>query len=715
LVSFRANIPAGAKADYTLEYGAKVEPALLQTGLSVEERTDGVTIVTGPLRMEISRSAFRLPGKVWLDQNGDGKFTDDEVVCGAESKGGRGVLTDETGRVFTTQGPAEEVTVEERGPERACVLVKGHHVARDQARLFAYEARIMAFAGQKFLRLFYTFGNDELRKDFTSVRELRLEFPVVGGAARYEMRGAALPILKDMRVRSSVGIQQGDTAQAPRLFQDSDDHYLFTAGAAQAEGKRAAGWVRVKGPKGTMSIAVRDFWRLYPKALAADGDGVKVGIMPPLKEDQYAEQAQDPAKLVHYYYNLLGGRYKIKQGQTKTHEIMVSFEDDANKTSFDAFQQGVMATAPSAWVCGSLALGPIAPTSTAWSTRYDEQMERGVVNSIRARDARRDYGMMNYGDWWGERRYNWANIEYDDAHVWMIQFARTGDMRAFMLGDSAAKHYGDVDCIHYCLDPRRLGAGYSHCLGHVGGFFQQNPVEGGSPHGGSSPCHTRTEGLVEHYLLTGDRRSFDAARGIAEHFNGAWLNNHDMSNCRVPGWHIVLTMSLYNATADPYYLNAAKIIARRALERAHPDGGWRRCMVPGHCYDLPRHRGEAGFMVGVLLSGLKYYHETTGDPRAADVLVKAARWLVRETYDPATNQFRYTSCPNSSKPSSTPHMACEGFAYAARLTGAPDLVKLTRDVMNDLVARTGGSSASAIRFLPRALWDLDRLESTQVK
>jgi hypothetical protein len=406
---------------------------------------------------------------------------------------------------------------------------------------------------------------------------------------------------------------------------------------------------------------------------------------------------------------LLGGRYKIKQGQTKTHELLLAFGDEPQPRGLEAFQQGVMATAPSAWVCGTRALGDIPSTGTAWSTPYDAQMERCVVNYTKARDARHDYGLMNYGDWWGERRFNWGNIEYDDAHVWLLHFARTGDMRAFTLGDRAAKHYGDVDCIHYTTDPRRLGAGYSHCLGHVGGFFEQLPVEGGTLRGGSSPCHTRTEGLVEHYLLTGDRRSRDAALGIAEHFDGVWMNNYDMSNCRVPGWHIVLTMSLYQATGDPYYLNAAKIIGRRAIERAHPDGGWRRCLVPGHCFDLPRHRGEAGFMVGVLLAGMKYYHEATGDPRAARVLIDAARWLVRETYDPAGNQFRYTTCPNSSMPSSSPCMACEGFAYAARLTGVPDLVRLTHDVTQRLVTGTAGASPSAIRFLPRALRDLDRL------
>ena len=178
---------------------------------------------------------------------------------------------------------------------------------------------------------------------------------------------------------------------------------------------------------------------------------VKVGLMPPLCEDQYAQQAKDPAKLVHYYYNLLGGRYKIKQGQAKTHEILIAFDE---RPKLDAFQQDVMATAPSAWVCGSLALGEIAPTGTAWSTPYDAQMDKCVVNNIKAGDARRDYGMMNYGDWWGERGFNWGNIEYDDAHVWMVQFARTGDTRSFMLGDRAAKHYGDVDCIHYCADLR---------------------------------------------------------------------------------------------------------------------------------------------------------------------------------------------------------------------------------------------------------------------
>ena len=46
-----------------------------------------------------------------------------------------------------------------------------------------------------------------------------------------------------------------------------------------------------------------------------------------------------------------------------------------------------------------------------------------------------------------------------------------------------------------------------------------------------------------------------------------------------------------------------------------PRASWRRMMVPGHCYCEPAHYGNAGFMVGVLLTGLKWHHLETGDPR----------------------------------------------------------------------------------------------------
>lgn len=692
LLSFRASGAARETIPYTLEYGSAVAATPPTAGVRVTETPDGLRLCTGPMQVDIRRAAVALPGRVAIDRNGDGAFTDAEVVIPGEPADAVALVAAD-GRSYTSLGTADVVLVEEAGPERAVVLLKGHHTSSDGARLFAWEARLVTAAGQRALRLFYTFGNDVTTRDFTSLKALTLSLPLAGGTERFEL--GADPVVN------------GSIAQAPVLFQDTDNHYGLTVAGKASEGKRAPGWLRVSGPRGTMTVAVRDFWQLYPKAISADAAAIRLGLLPALAPDQYAKPAEDPAQLVHLYYNLTDGLYRFRQGQSKTHEILLSFETDAARLGLDAFQVGVMAAAPSDWTCASGAFGEVPPTGTAWSSRLDARMSKGVLGYLKARDARRDYGLMNYGDWWGERVHNWANLEYDDTHVFLRHFARTGDMAAWTAGDRGAKHFADVDVIRYHADPRRVGAGYTHCIGHVGGFLERLPVDGGSLYGGHSPCHTRTEGLVEHYLLTGDRRSLEAAVGIADRYGGWWLNNYDFANCRVPGWHLVLTMALYHATADPFYLNAARIVADRVLERESPGGGWRRNLVPGHCFCLPRHRGNAGFMVGVLLSGLKYYHQATGDPRAADAIVRGARYLVSEMYDPEAHQFRYTSCPNSPLTDSTANLACEGLAYAARLTQDPALLGLVGEVADRLTARAYGS-ASSVRFLPPTAWDMDR-------
>ena len=128
-------------------------------------------------------------------------------------------------------------------------------------------------------------------------------------------------------------------------------------------------------------------------------------------------------------------------------------------------------------------------------------------------------------------------------------------------------------------------------------------------------------------------------------------------------------MAAYNATNDPFYLNAAHMIVDRVLERQTPDGGWKRQMVPGHCFCTPRHQGNAGFMVGVLLTGLRHYYDATGDERAAGSIVKGARFLVNEMWVPEARGFHYTSCPKSSVGPWSNFLLFDGIVFAHRRTG----------------------------------------------
>jgi len=47
------------------------------------------------------------------------------------------------------------------------------------------------------------------------------------------------------------------------------------------------------------------------------------------------------------------------------------------------------------------------------------------------RRAKRLYGMLNFGDWYGPSGDVWANGEYDNAYGLLLEFLRGGDERLF--------------------------------------------------------------------------------------------------------------------------------------------------------------------------------------------------------------------------------------------------------------------------------------------
>ena len=93
-------------------------------------------------------------------------------------------------------------------------------------------------------------------------------------------------------------------------------------------------------------------------------------------------------------------------------------------------------------------------------------------------------------------------------------------------------------------------------------------------------------------------------------------------------------------------------------------------MVPDHCFHVPpRHMGNAGFMVGVLMAALKRYHEETGMSESAMRIVAAGGYMLRSMWEEEQHAFRYTSCPQSKVDPELNSQVLEGIAYAWRLSG----------------------------------------------
>ncbi len=697
LVSVLADVAAGETAEYHLEFGREVsrsaetaEPAPMAA-----ERDGAVRIDTGAIELQVDAHGQLV---------GPGGPLATELVDGA-------------GRKFTSALADADTTIEENGPVRLVVKTAGDLAAEDGATSFRIEQRIEAWRGRPFVRVYHTFINtlpDEVSRttletrqsaQFADVERLSLVAPMPGAAWQ-------APLVEG----EPLSLESGES-----VWQRFDDEFL-PSGGEPVEGRIVGGLV---AEGGMAAVAVRDFWQNYPKGFQVTAEGVRVDLCPAFEAGLYDAFPFEKEGHQLYYY-LRDGTYTIKRGMAKTHELLLDFGPGAAARA-EIFQRPLLLTAEPAWYCDSLAFYHVAPRDEQRFPAYEEAVDRNIRAYLARRERQRDYGMMNYGDWYGERRVNWGNVEYDTQHAFFLEYIRSGNPEAFFLGEAAQLHNRDVDTVHGSPGGADVGLVYVHQMGHVGGYYDEPvPDTLGIPRAGGGIGHAWTEGHFEHYFLTGDRRSLETGMAVADYFTNRELSRpYDWTSARVPGWHLVMLASALAATNDPYYLNAAEIVMDRVLEtqdteprelpedqkragRTHQHGGWTRMMVPGHCHCEPRHRGNAGFMVTILLTGMTYYHDVTQDPDVREAIILGARYVVDEFYSTETHGFRYTSCPEMRYRSGIIPMYAEGIARAYRWTGDEVFLDL---LTTGLSLGAGGSSygkgfSQYYRSAPRLLADL---------
>ena len=121
-VSFLTDVRANGTVTYRLTDIGGTAP--VGKPLKITEDGESVTVVTGPLRAVLAKTAFGGLGEVWLDRNGDGAFAPDEKAA----TGGALVVEGMDGRTYRSikdlSGPVR-VSFEERGPIRAVVRIDG--------------------------------------------------------------------------------------------------------------------------------------------------------------------------------------------------------------------------------------------------------------------------------------------------------------------------------------------------------------------------------------------------------------------------------------------------------------------------------------------------------------------------------------------------------------------------------------------------------------
>ncbi|MBT3289812.1 MAG: hypothetical protein HN380_20880, partial [Victivallales bacterium] len=356
-------------------------------------------------------------------------------------------------------------------------------------------------------RLDITLENTRTEEEMTALQSFSLQLPLKGS------------------LQMGSGDAEQALAEGQRLFQREDHGFVVEPGGAR--GRRISGILRGKD----QAVVLRNFWEQWPVAVTAGKDAVTLELCPKLPADFYAKRPDEDK----FYYHIRDGKHTFRQGWSKTWHIWLGPAAGADGFAGDL----PVVSVPPEWIENSGALRRIAVSTRDQIPGYDETVAAALQNLPASRDARREYGMMNFGDWYGERRWNWGNLEYDTGHAWLTQFARTGDSLFQRRAEEVIRHQRDVDTRHYAKDPRRIGQQWIHSIGHTAGYYDYEykhmklyAGRGWSDNRG----HVWSQGMLEHYLLGGDTRSWETGKLISDWAAGPQITNFAFGNAREPGW-----------------------------------------------------------------------------------------------------------------------------------------------------------------------------------
>ncbi len=395
LTDFQADVPAGGSRSYRLDTGLHTQQ--IHDGISIKEQENFLTIDTGAARFVLNKHYFNLFDKVWT-QNGS-------LLVDQQGKGGV-LLVDDQGKRFTSlNSPPEIFEVEEHGPLRSVVRIRGV-LSSDEGLYFApavnnsdewprfsqpyehsffyYECRIHFYAKKNYVRIFMTLENngangrtnpeqyfappqpayfDKVHLDLNLVQQSQM-------TARFNTTEETLTDSSNFTLLQNWQEATKNTRNGTLVpsFKEGAFYTLHKNGQLFDKGHIHPGWFYLKGNQGRISMGIRHFWQNFPKKITATPSLLSIGLWPEEGYYPYCNSNDFPDDKYSLYCHKAGqdaGIYLFDAGRHKTHEILLAFNDpgdDDTALQLKGFlEEPLMAVAPPEWYADTGALGLIAP------------------------------------------------------------------------------------------------------------------------------------------------------------------------------------------------------------------------------------------------------------------------------------------------------------------------------------------------------------------
>lgn len=585
-VHFAASLPANGQVEYFLRPVGGMPRFPSPIGLS--RNSEGVEVVTGPLRLVMGGSSRQLLDQVWVDENWGYDFSARTRIL---DSGRFRVVLKSGGKTYGMGSwSRNRVEVEEANAFRAVIKVSGTFVSEDAGVApLDYVARVTVYGGKTFFKLGLTLvrpcgaGTGEFPvEDFSLEAQLNLD-----------------PLSRRFALGGGDRDHQGhfDRTSAVSLYLDGPDSYrLSVVEANEATSgedggrepvsrtlrRRVAndfganlGWADLSDERHGLALGVKRFRQFYPKAFEIKESGSLIARL-------FPEEAEP---------------WNIPAGGSRTHQMLFYFHGDRSlaqgrvKNELMGLQKPVYAFASPSWYCrAGQALGPLSESSPEvyregfWPLvrRVDGWIERQRQSLAESPDNpgagdNNSHGRLGSSGVLlrpesAETNANGGRRTDDRsdslAHALYLHFFRTGDP-------------GSLEVAEQLVD-RWVDSGVSRRRHPVSRVCAPSGWDG----------HGR-EPLLYSFLLTGNRRALDAAR--------SWLDQvavaDEVNPAQAPRHAAAVLAGLvrgYQVLGDERYLEKARWIVE--VIRAWQEGDWGRLkeLSPVNALRWQAERGEMG-------------------------------------------------------------------------------------------------------------------------
>ena len=678
VVTFPVDVGAADKADYQLHFGDQVSAAAVPEPLDVQENADYVVVDTGPLRVEIPRTSGQLLSAVSVEGKPVALPAGTSWGMALECEGDRKARTD--GKTVTS------CVLAERGPLRA-IVVKTGKLIDGKGELLEYRYELHLTRGSTQVRLFPRFSN-VANAGGVFIKRLSLVLPwqTEGASIYYTPAKHEKPVC--LKTKGTVDLYQ----HLHDALTIAGDGVPAGATLSRAPG-RLAGWTVLDGPV-PLKVGLRYAWQMYPKRMQVAG-GLTIDLVPaPLSDDDIPQAAKRSPEVPGRVIGGVGypqamsrpGVFRLSVGESISHELWLSFGTHDCRPIADQFTAGLhplRAWPDPVYVAGTRVFCSFHPTDPVTFPRYEKAVERAYDVFMKRRRDRQQYGMENFGDdtfeWgYGPAYTFWSNQEDDRTHGMLLQYVRSGDWRWWELGEQAARHYRDVDCVLAAPDrPGNVGGPIHHNSRH---FVSKSWV---ADHTYSSPGtgHSWIEGLADYWLLTGDLLAGEAVVRMGDWYTGKVdaFQFGAGGQERGQGWALTGLTSAYRATWDQRYL----VAAQRVQDWIN---GWQdpvRGVVSVPISEQPSYEGGTTFMHGILGHGVARLYELTGDPKTLRSLRGIAEWIVTEPMG-ELGRFWYKQAPSCKRGYGYNGKAMTAMSYLYAFTGEDSMAAVTDEIFSHL-------------------------------